>query len=271
MPSKNLVKSVPSFTFLEDKIYPVTSDLIIETLLQIIVNGECYACIMITPDNIRELVTGFLFTEGLISRADEIKECIISPVSGNNDTRTFKAGITISSISLPPLTCVEKKRGLSSKHSLFGIKNNHLSSKLSPINNTQKFSMTVIKGLSSKLRGFQPVYKRTGGAHAAFIFDSEGNKIFHSEDVGRHNALDKVIGASLINETPFEDKILVSSGRASLKMTLKAARAGFPVFVALSRPTQMAVEAAIFYNITLINTARNSNRIYSHVQRIDCS
>ena len=269
MPSKNLVKSVPSFTFLEDKIYPVTSDLIIETPLQIIVNGKCYTCIMITPDNIRELVAGFLFTEGLISRADEIKECIISPVSGNNDTRTFKAGITISSISLPPLTCVEKKRGLSSKHSLFGIKNNHLSSKLSPINNTQKFSMTVIKGLSSKLRGFQPVYKRTGGAHAAFIFDSEGNKIFHSEDVGRHNALDKVIGASLINETPFEDKILVSSGRASLKMTLKAARAGFPVFVALSRPTQMAVEAAIFYNITLINTARDSNRIYSHVQRID--
>ena len=271
MPSENLVKSVPSFTFLEDKIYPVTSDLIIETPLQIIVNGECYACIMITPDNIRELVTGFLFTEGFISRADEMKECIISPVGGDDNTRAFKAGVTITSINSPPVTCVDGKKGLSSGYSFLGIENNYLSAKLSPVNNTQKFSMTVIKGLSSKLQGFQPVYKRTGGAHAAFIFDSEGNKIFHSEDVGRHNALDKAIGVSLINETPFEDKILVSSGRASLEMTLKAARAGFPVFVALSRPTQMAVEAAIFYHITLINTARDSNRIYSHVQRIDCS
>ena len=101
-----------------------------------------------------------------------------------------------------------------------------------------------------------------------FLLDSEGNLLVCSEDMGRHNAVDKVIGAALIRELSFQDKIIVTSGRASLEMILKTARAGIPVFVAMSRPTSRAVEAAKFYNITLLDMARDSNRIYSHVRRI---
>jgi FdhD protein len=87
--------------------------------------------------------------------------------------------------------------------------------------------------------------------------------------MGRHNALDKVIGSTLMLGISRQDKILLSSGRASLEMILKTARAGIPVFVAMSRPTSRAVEAAKFYNITLIDMAKRSNRIYSHVRRIE--
>ena len=86
--------------------------------------------------------------------------------------------------------------------------------------------------------------------------------------MGRHNALDKVIGAVLLNAISAGDKVVLSSGRASLEMLIKTARAGFPVFVAMSRPTSKAVEAAKFYNVTLVDMAKDSNRIYSHARRI---
>ncbi|HIC84979.1 MAG TPA: sulfurtransferase FdhD, partial [Desulfobacterales bacterium] len=87
-------------------------------------------------------------------------------------------------------------------------------------------------------------------------------------DLGRHNALDKAIGMTLLEGIRRDDKVLLSSGRASLEMILKAARAGFPIFVAISRPTRRAVEAAKYYNITLVDLAKNTNRIYTHARRI---
>ncbi len=129
--------------------------------------------------------------------------------------------------------------------------------------------MKDLKRLPKILEQRQPLYKKTGGAHAALLLDSEGNPLICSEDMGRHNALDKVIGAALMQKLSFQDKILLSSGRASLEMILKTARAGIPVFVVMSRPTSRAVEAAKFYNITLLDMAKDSNRIYSHVRRIE--
>jgi len=119
--------------------------------------------------------------------------------------------------------------------------------------------MEVILTLPEKLSRLQPLYERTGGAHAAVVFDKHGAPV----------PLDKVIGAALLEGVPREDKLLLSSGRASLEMILKTVKAGFPVFVALSRPTSRAVEAAKFYNVTLIDMAKDSNRIYSHVRRVD--
>ena len=133
----------------------------------------------------------------------------------------------------------------------------------------QRFSMDVITKLPDKLEASQPLYRLTGGAHAALLLNSEGNPLLSGEDMGRHNALDKVIGASLLQEISRGDKILLSSGRASLEMILKTVRAGIPVFVAMSRPTSRAVEAAKFYNVTLIDLAKGSNRIYSHVRRVE--
>ncbi|MCP4664747.1 MAG: hypothetical protein GY849_00135 [Deltaproteobacteria bacterium] len=137
------------------------------------------------------------------------------------------------------------------------------------VKSRHRFSMDILKGVCRNLETFQPLYQKTGGAHAAVLFDSQGDPILFCEDMGRHNALDKVIGGALIQGISCEDKMLVSSGRASLEMILKAARAGMPLFAALSRPTSKAVEAAKFYNITLLDLAKNNNRIYSHARRIE--
>ncbi len=139
---------------------------------------------------------------------------------------------------------------------------------LGRVKSTHRFTMEVLKLLPERLNEHQPLYQKTGGAHAAVLFNTQGDPLLYSEDMRRHNALDKVIGAALIKGISFQDKILLSSGRASLEMILKTARAGIPVFVAMSRPTSKAVEAAKFYNITLLDMAKNSNRIYSHARRI---
>jgi len=263
-----MYRSPHSFSWSKGRFFPENTDLVVETPLEITVNGECYGLVMFSPKMIEELVVGFIFTEGLICRFSEITECTISSQQIDG-IKVIKAGVVIepedASLS------VRKRKGIS--YASCGICGSEdyfeLYRGLNRVKSRHRFSMDVLQELSSRLIDFQPVYKRTGGAHAAVLFDSTGDPVCYSEDMGRHNALDKVIGSVLMKEIPCHDKVLVSSGRASLEMILKAARAGFPVFVAMSRPTSRAVEAAKFYNITLLDLARDTNRIYSHARRIE--
>lgn len=131
------------------------------------------------------------------------------------------------------------------------------------------FFVEVLNQTPENLEEYQPLYKKTGGMHAALLFDSKGNLLLCSENMGPHNTVDKVIGAALIKEISCHDKILLSSGRGSLEMILKTARVGIAVFAVMPRPTSRAVKAAKFYNVTLIDIAKGSSRIYSHVRRIE--
>ncbi len=257
-----------SFTMAGGKISREKTALTVETPLQIIVNGQTHILIMFTPQKIRELVIGFVFTEGLIKDFKEIKDCKVSDVRKEDGEEVIEARIEI--VSKGPLSSVASGKRVSySSCGICGTENyNQMKTGLKRVKSAHRFTMDMLEGLSNRLEEFQPLYTRTGGAHAAVLFDSKGEQTLHCEDMGRHNALDKVIGSTLIRGISSEDKVLVSSGRASLEMILKTARAGFPVFVAMSRPTSRAVEAARFYNITLIDMARDTNRIYTHVRRI---
>ena len=264
-----MYSSIRSFTFSEDKVIQESSHLILETALEIVINGASNTLIMFTPGMARELVTGFLFTEGLIDGPSDIGDCAISAMEGLDGDQVIEARVRISpekitSSSLQAKRVSYSSCGICGKENYYDMKKN-----LGRVKSRRRFSMEVIKTLPARLHEHQPLYQKTGGAHAAVLFEPEGTPVLMSEDMGRHNALDKVIGGALIREIPFEDKIMLSSGRASLEMILKTARAGIPVFVAMSRPTSKAVEAAKFYNITLIDMAKNSNRIYSHVRRIE--
>ncbi|MEE9418932.1 MAG: formate dehydrogenase accessory sulfurtransferase FdhD [Desulfatiglandaceae bacterium] len=268
MKNHKIYKTFRSFTQMGDAISPQTSDLIVETPLEIIINSESHIVIMFTPQMIRELVVGFVFTEGLISHITQIQECVISPVRNGDGGQLIEARVTISSDRTHPPAKTGKRVSYSSCGICGKEDYSNLELGLNRVKSRQRFSMDVLKGFSLRLQKLQPLYRRTGGAHAAVLFNTTGDPIFYSEDMGRHNALDKVIGSTLLKGISPEDKAVVSSGRASLEMILKAVRAGFPLFVAMSRPTSRAVEAAKFYNITLIDLAKDTNRIYSHARRI---
>ena len=257
-----------AFTMDGDKISREKTDLTVETPLQIIVNGQSHTLIMFTPQDIRELAIGFVFTEGLIKDFKEIKDCKVSDVREKDGEKAIEARIEIVSKGTLPIAASGKRVSYSSCGICGTEGYNQMKTGLKRVKSTHRFAMDMLKELPNRLEEFQPLYTKTGGAHAAVLFDSKGEQIVHCEDMGRHNALDKVIGSALIRRISSEDKVLLSSGRASLEMILKTARAGFPVFVAMSRPTSRAVEAARFYNITLIDMAKNTNRIYTHVRRI---
>ena len=268
MKKYDVYHSFRSFTEKNGDISQVISDLIVEAPLQILINGQNHTLIMFTPQMAEELATGFVFTEGLINRVQQIEKCVISLAHQDQGEEIIEARMSIPGYTVPGGESSGRRISFSSC-GICGTENyRNLKKGLCRVKSRQRFSMETLYGVSRNLENFQPLYSKTGGAHAAALFDPEGKCVVYSEDMGRHNALDKAIGTTLLNGILPHDKIAVSSGRASLEMILKVARAGFPLFLTMSRPTSRAVEAARFYNITLLDMAKNTNRIYTHARRI---
>lgn len=269
MPRQELYKTYRAYSHSGNGFSQVKSDLIEETPLEIIINNDRRVLIMFTPQMIRELVVGFVFTEGLIGDISDVEECVIQPIRKEDGEELIEAQVTLKPSERLPAFSASTRVSYSSC-GICGTDNYYnLKQGLGRVKSRHRFSMEVLKRLPRKMLALQPLYVKTGGAHAALLFDAKGHEVVYSEDMGRHNALDKVIGSVLLNGIRTDDKILVSSGRSSLEMILKTARAGFPVFVAMSRPTSRAADAARFYNITLIDMAKGGNRIYSHARRIE--
>jgi FdhD protein len=269
METHRMYKTVRSFTYSGGGFKSRMSHLLVETPLEIVVDGDRRILIMFTPGMIRELVAGFLFTEGLVDKVSDIREIIVRPLEKGDGEQVIEVRVHL----LKPVATGTKTSVTRVSYSSCGIcgKDNYyeLKEALGRVKSRHRFSMSVVRELPVELERLQTLYPRTGGSHAAVLFDEHGNPEVQSEDMGRHNALDKVIGSALLKGIRLDDKILLSSGRASLEMILKTARAGAPVFVAMSRPTSRAVEAAKFYNITLIDMAKDTNRIYTHARRIE--
>jgi FdhD protein len=268
MDALRVFKTVRSFTHNQEGFKSVATDLLLEVPLEVTINEERQILIMCTPDAIRDLVYGFVFTEAMIESPGDVEACHIQTTVGPDGAEGVEARVTLR----PSKQLVLSPKGRRVSYSSCGICGKagfgDLRETHARVKSHERFSMDALKRIASGMEGFQPLYRRTGGAHAAILADRDGQVILQREDMGRHNALDKVIGAVLLQSIAVEDKVIVSSGRASLEMIIKTARAGFPVFVAMSRPTSKAVEAAKFYNVTLIDMAKDSNRIYSHARRI---
>lgn len=220
---------------------------------------------MRTPGEDKALGAGFLFTEGIIRDREEIEDIVIP--EENKVLICLKAGVQ------PVLQHTERNFYTTSSCGVCG------KASIEAIKTVSRFPVPAIPAqlapgllysLPQKLREQQEVFESTGGLHASALFDLEGHFIGLQEDVGRHNALDKVIGTALLQERlPLHQVILLLSGRASFELVQKAVMAGIPVIAAVGAPSSLAVALAAEQGITLIGFLRGERfNIYSGRERI---
>lgn len=230
-----------------DPLTPALDLLAVEEPLEIRVNGRPLSITMRTPGNDGELAAGFLFTEGILTeRADVLAvDC-----GENRVTLTLADGVAAGTSRNFYTTSSCGVCGKASIESLHAAG----CAMLSPV----AVSRDVIHGLPAKLRETQAAFDHTGGLHGAGMFNTAGNLQMVREDVGRHNAVDKLIGAAFLEDRlPLADHILMLSGRASFELVQKAAMAGIPVVAAVGAPSSLAVQTAMRFGMTLLGFVRD--------------
>lgn len=223
---------------------------------------------MRTPGSDLELAKGFLLTEGIITSRQDITETHhASDDNGNVVYVTLAPHVTPNINQLERNFYTTSSCGVCGKASIEAI---HTVCQFLDTKDNIQLSLPLIYSLPATLRTHQAVFEHTGGLHAAALFGLEGNLIMLREDVGRHNALDKLIGAALDNQLPpLNEHMLLLSGRASFELVQKAAMAGIKVIAAVGAPSSLAVQMAEEWGITLIGFLRGERfNIYSGTQRV---
>ncbi|MFX1375771.1 MAG: formate dehydrogenase accessory sulfurtransferase FdhD [Promethearchaeota archaeon] len=248
--------------------------ILIESPIDIFVNSEPLVNIICLPKDLKELAYGFLFSVGIINSTDDVKDITISELENSifvelQDTRTFK----VDDIDMNPVgRIIDTTCGIPSpwrkliKHRLEESKVKEKLWSKEAIAIKSNIIFTAIK----EMRLVTPLYRETGGCHGAGIFDIDGNLLSAKEDVGRHNAIDKVIGEILLNNQSFENVFLLSTGRLTSDSVLKAIRAKIPIVVSISAAIESGIKLAFAYGLTLIGFARGKRmNIYTHPERIE--
>ena len=240
----------------------------VEEPLEIRIGNRPFVVTMRTPGNDEELAAGFMTSEGFSnSKADfrEIDRCPLSSNPENTIRIRFRDKVDEKSIESRRYSAVSSSCGICGKTSIEAI-----GCSFSAIESKLKVNRRLLFELPERLREKQVVFDRTGGLHSSGLFDRDGKLICLREDVGRHNALDKVIGYALLNGIwPLEKHILLVSGRVSFEIIQKALAARIPIVAAVSAPSSLAIAVAREYGITLIGFLRPPKmNVYSHPQRI---
>ncbi len=226
------------------------------------------AITMRTPGHDRELAIGFLLGEGLIRSLDDIREVHTNvPRPGEQVRIVLRPGLVLDFERLQRNFYATSSCGVCGKASLQALELNHFAHLPTP---DWQIDSEIVCDLPRRLREGQEIFHQTGGLHAAGLFDREGNLLAVREDVGRHNAVDKVIGASfLAGEWPLPGQILAVSGRTSFELLQKTLASAIPVLVAVGAPSSLAVETAEHFGITLIGfTKPNGFNLYAGGARV---
>lgn len=228
------------------------------------------AITMRTPCNDENLVLGFLFTENIISSLDEIRHIdYCKDENGEKSENIIRVELsescTIHWEDLQRNFFTNSSCGICGKASIENL------AKLcpSPLQNGFTIKAELLHALENQMRKAQSVFEHTGGLHAAALFNEDGILQILREDVGRHNALDKLIGEGLTRKVNFQKNLVLLSGRASFELIQKSLMAGIPLIAAVGAPSSLAAETAEHFNLTLCGFTRNSQfNIYSAQQRI---
>src|SRR5262249_12688613 len=251
----------------EGEVTRVQDYLAVEEPLEIRLGDMPMSVTMRTPGNDRELAAGFLLTEGIISDRNELRGLEPVPSGAGNTIRAdLTTGDSISA-QMQRNFLAASSCGICGKATIDSIRVRGIKAP----NREFRISPEVLCDLPKRLRKQQAVFGRTGGLHAAAAFDSSGELLVIREDIGRHNAVDKVIGCALLNDgIPLRKIALMVSGRGGFEIVQKALVAGIPVLASVSAPSSLAVQLAREFSMTLVGFLRGQRFvIYSGPERIN--
>jgi len=241
----------------------------VEDPLEIRLGNNPFVVTMRTPGHDDELAAGFLVSEGIVKERSDIKEisrCPTSPTPENTVRIDLRDGRKTEGIKSNRVGAIAASCGVCGKTSIESVQG-----QFPPIQSKIAIDRNLLLKMPDRLRESQDVFDKTGGLHSGGIFDLEGNLICLREDVGRHNALDKVIGYTFLNNLlPLDKHVLVVSGRVAFEIMQKALAAQIAVVAAISAPSSLAVSFALTSGQTLVGFHRQPRfNIYSHPQRIE--
>jgi FdhD protein len=241
-----------------------------ESLLTLSINGLQAFQLLYLPGLETELTVGFLLTRGVIEATSDIVELRLAPAD-------LIVGRYYAQVQVRLAKTFNNKRDQSAEMAEAALTGAEAAKESLRAGQFRKFpdkqvqvNVAEILALIAELPARQEIFRLTGATHAIFLADAEtGEVVLGAEDVGRHNAFDKVIGQALMKNLPPGDKIALLSGRASFEMVFKAARAGIPIMASVSAPTSLAVRLAELQGITLIGFVRGERlNIYTHPRRV---
>jgi FdhD protein len=248
-------------------------DVAVEEPLEVRLHGRPFATIMRTPGADRDLAAGFLLSEGVVTSADDlgaVEHCrhpdyphhhnVVDVYLAGSARATVEARLAARRNIVATSSC-----GLCGRVTIESLR-----TRLSAVPRGQAWPAVLVGSLPEALSGRQPLFARTGGLHGAGLFTREGECLAAAEDVGRHNAVDKVAGRLLLEDRlPVRDGALVVSGRVSFEIVLKAWAAGAGVLCAVSAPSSLAIDTAEAAGITLVAFTRGSSfNVYTHRERL---
>jgi FdhD protein len=229
------------------------------------------AITMRTPGADFELAAGFLYGEGVIAQAGDIRGisyCVDVPAEQQYNT----VNVDLAAATLPALDALERHFTMTSACGVCGKANLEALRMrgVEPIVSEARVDVATILSLPAQLRAAQGVFEKTGGLHAAALFDLAGNLLTVREDVGRHNAMDKLVGWALLQRRlPLSDRIVLVSGRSSYELVQKAVAARIPVMCSVSAPSSLAVDVARTFGATLIGFLRDARfNVYTNEERV---
>jgi FdhD protein len=247
---------------------------VVEEPLEIRIGGVAVATTMRTPGDDTDLAIGHLLTEGLLHEADEVATITWCGDTGGDGLATYNVlDVSLApdvALHAPPRTRTEPMTSACGVCGTASIEAIRTALRYSPRTDPIVLPGRFVAGLPDVLRTRQPVFDRTGGTHGAAVLDPDGEVLAAREDVGRHNAVDKVIGALARQRSlPLAGTVLVVSARASFEIVQKAAMAGIPVLAAVGAPTSLAVELSNEVGMTLAAFVRDGAlSVYSRADRV---
>jgi FdhD protein len=248
----------------------VEEHLAVEEPLEIRLAGRRFTLTMRTPGHDEELAAGFLFAEGFINNASELGE--IRRVRGRKGIPELNAiDVVLNTPAEGLRTRLRRNFVMSSSCGVCGKTSiDSIRRRVSPPSDSARVTSAVVLALAARIRESQRVFQATGGLHAAAIFDLDGAMVAIREDVGRHNAVDKVVGYALAHSMiPLAHHVMMVSGRLSFEIVQKAAAAGIPILAAVSAPSSLAVELAEEIGTTIVGFLRDGSfNIYTRPDRI---